>query len=382
MADFRDEEEFEQNDLDNDEEKTATDGAQDAVEKERSVASTDRPAEPALEAAPEAESEYTLSDKPGAEFEPTPQSVQSEIRRTRHRKEIPLYIICIIGGVAAFIYNIISTINGGGLEKELKNLKDVMTDSGVEFGTTELNMLITIVGLFFGFGALLLLIGMILFQVYNLYAGQLSYSIRVSEKNFPELYAKVKEYTYLLGLKKEPEVYVRQMNGEINAYTSWVPGKTFIQLNAEIVDLCYMENKDFDTVYFVMAHEFGHVHLHHVQLKYMLWSAMVNFIPIVGQFILGPLLSRAREFSADRVGQALTNGVGQLTCMMMLSSGRHAYKYMDAEQYLYDIYRGHNKIERLARWCVNMTASHPIMPLRVRAIMDPQKRSGKLVKTQ
>ena len=121
MADFRDEEEFEQNDLDNYEEKTATDGSQDAVEKERSVASTEQPAEPALEAAPEAESEYTLSDKPETTFEPTPQSVQSEIRRTRHRMEIPLYIICIIGGVAAFIYNIISTINGGGLEKELKN---------------------------------------------------------------------------------------------------------------------------------------------------------------------------------------------------------------------------------------------------------------------
>lgn len=328
------------------------------------------------------EDNETLQAEQQLHLQLTPEDVRSEIRRTRHRKELPAYALCIILGAGGFIYNVISTINGGGLAKELKDLKDSMSGSGTGFGGPELNILITIMGLFFGVGALLLMIGVIIFQVYSLYAGQLSYSIRVSETNFPELYAKVQEYTHLLGLKREPEVYVRQMNGAINAYTSWVPGKTFIQLNAEIVDLCYMENKDFDTVYFVMAHEFGHIYLHHVQLKYILWPMLVNFIPILGQFLFMPLLSRTREYSSDRVGQALTDGVGQLTCMMMLSSGRHAYKYMDARQYLYDIYRDHNKVERFARWCVNLLASHPIMPLRVRAVMDPQKRSGKLFRTQ
>ena len=306
----------------------------------------------------------------------TPEYVRAEIKRSRHKKEVPLYIWLIVIGIISFIVVTISTVNGEDL---VNQAKDIFADTGVVLSSSTIELIAAAAGLLSGVGSLIVLIIVILFNVYKLYAGQLSYSIRVSEHNFPEIYQKVKEYTWLLGLKKEPEVYVQQMGGEINAYTSWVPGKCFIQLNAEIVDLAYMEHKDFETVYFTMAHEFGHIYLHHVQLKYIFWSMLINFFPVVGQFILGPALQRAREYSADRVGQALTDDVGKLDCMMMLSVGRHAYKYMDAGQYLQDILRGHNPIERFARWLVNLLSSHPIMPFRVRAIIDSQKKSGRLV---
>jgi len=44
-----------------------------------------------------------------------------------------------------------------------------------------------------------------------------------------------------------------------------------------------------------------------------------------------------------------------------------------------DAYGNHNAIERFARWCTNLVASHPIMPFRVRAILDPSKKSGRLL---
>ena len=215
--------------------------------------------------------------------------------------------------------------------------------------------------------------------MYRTYADQMSYSIRVSEKNYPEIYQKVREYTWLLGWKKEPEVYVQQMNGSLNAFTCWVPGKVFIQLNAEIVDIAYMEHKDFDTIFFVMAHEFGHAYLHHVQLYYSFWSMLASFIPFLGSNILLPMLSRSREYSADRVAQALTGGVAQEDCMMLLGAGRHSYKYVDTQSYISEIMAHYGPIERFFRWLVNLLASHPIMPYRVQAILDPYKRSGRLL---
>ena len=102
------------------------------------------------------------------------------------------------------------------------------------------------------------------------------------------------------------------------------------------------------------------------------------FFPAVGQlFYLG--LQRAREYSADRVAQALTGGKAELETMMMLSAGRHAYKYMDAEDYVERINENNRALERFARWCINFASTHPIHPYRGRAILDPEKRSGRLL---
>ncbi len=302
-----------------------------------------------------------------------PEEVQAEIKITRHRKELRLYRFLIVLGALSMIY-VLWRADG------LPDLKDYMNSP---YGTDPsmgamLYMIALIASLFSGIGAIVIFLISLMFQFYSYYGGQLAFSVRVSEKNFPEIYAKAQEYSRLLGLKKMPEIYVRQMNGQINAYTSWVPGKTFIQLNAEIVDLAYMENKDFDTVFFVMAHEFGHVYLHHVQLGYTIWPMLAMFCPVLGQvFYLG--LQRAREYSCDRVAQALTGGRAELETMMMLSAGRHAYKYVDAEDYVARINENNRGLERFARWCINFGSTHPIHPYRVRAVLDTEKRSGRLL---
>lgn len=323
---------------------------------------------------------------PGNMFPPprTPITVRDEIRRTRHNKEVPLYILLIILGFIAVSFLLFRETQGEGILVELRTvIEEVLSEgvSGLE-GTelsTVVGILILMISLILGVGSLIALFVLMLVQLYQLYANQMSYSIRVSEKNFPEIYAKVKEYTWLLRLRKEPEVYVQQMNGQLNAFTAWVPGKAFIQLNAEIVDLAYMEHKDFEPVYFILAHEMGHIYLHHVQIYYTIWAVLVNFIPLLGSNILLPALSRSREYSSDRVAQALTGGVGQEDCMMLLAAGRHAYKYVDTREYLRNITADHNSIERFARWCTNLAASHPIMPFRVRAILDPYKKSGRIL---
>ena len=306
--------------------------------------------------------------------------VREEIRRTRHRSELLLYTVCILAGLIAACFVVFFLSDDLDVIAELKKLLGFfgLEEGGADY-TGGLVVLLILAGVIGGVASIIFMLVAYIASVYAMYAQQLSYSIRVSEKNFPEIYWKVREFSELMDLPVVPEVYVQQMNGELNAFTCWVPGRIFIQLNAEIVDLAYMENKDFDTVFFILAHEMGHAYLHHVQLQYTLWCMPVNFIPVLGTYILYPLLSRSREYSADRVAQALTGGTGELSAMMMLSAGRHAYKYVSPQDYLREITRKRKTLERFAVWVVNLLASHPIMPYRTRAILDPGKRSGKLL---
>jgi hypothetical protein len=60
---------------------------------------------------------------------------------------------------------------------------------------------------------------------------------------------------------------------------------------------------------------------------------------------------------------------------MILSAGRHLYKYVDVGDYLENA----KKERGLFLWFVNMMASHPITIKRTQALADPTKKSGKLL---
>ena len=79
------------------------------------------------------------------------------------------------------------------------------------------------------------------------------------------------------------------------------------------------------------------------------------------------------------IAMVLTEGVHLRETMMMLSVGRHAYKYMDADAYLKDIASPKGALVRLARWITNMLVTHPILPFRLSALLDEDQKSGRLL---
>lgn len=312
--------------------------------------------------------------------ERTPESVQSQIKRTRHKAEVPLYIISIILGSIALVAMYAAIFGEYGIVDKIKEgltLADI-TEANPEFGSILFGF-IAAFALLGGFGFFCYLVIMQLYIYYQQYSDEMCYSIRVTEENFPEIYAKVKEFSKLLGFKKEPEVYVEQMNGTINAYASWVPGKDYVHLNAEVIELLYLEHKDLDTISFIMGHEFGHLYYKHTKLHYNFFASLANIIPIFGSKFMGPLLQRAREYSVDRVAQVLTDDKCGAETMMFLSAGRHVYKYVNVDNYMSYVNKDKNFIEKFARFVTNLTASHPINPLRTKAILDPTHKSGRLL---
>ena len=96
-------------------------------------------------------------------------------------------------------------------------------------------------------------------------------------------------------------------------------------LSNELFANLYDKNRD--GLRFIIGHEMGHIRLHHVALWYQLLVAYSERIPI-----LGPTLSRLREYSCDWHGAHLCPGgaVG----FVLLASGRYTETDVDIPQLL------------------------------------------------
>ena len=268
-----------------------------------------------------------------------------EIRKVRHKWEVPLFALCVI--MSVFVLIIIAFLF---IPEVAAALEDTDYDA-----STLIFMIIAIA------------VVMIVMMHYQ-YAQIRARSVRVTEKNFPEIYHKMEEFAQKLGMKQTPLVYIEQRDGLMNALANAILGqRRYSQISAEIVDIAYMENKDFAPAYFVLAHEFAHIYFNHVKISHVLLTFIGKLIPI-----FGPMYSRSREYSCDRLAQLLTESDG-FEAMIPMWVGRHLYKYVDKEDYLTD-----KKDSGIFSWVFNLLASHPIPPKRFAALVDPAKKDGKL----
>jgi len=268
-----------------------------------------------------------------------------EINKIRHKAEKPLFILCVLFFIVMVIIAITSDI-GDKLAQKI-------------FEDEDMDLL----------SALFIVPVIIIFALYYNYAKTRAYAIRVTLNNFPEIYCKSLEFAKKLGMDKVPPVFIEQQNGILNAFAASIFGRRYAMLNAEIVDVAYMEHKDFDTVFFVLAHEFGHHYFKHADFSRIVLVFLAHLIPV-----FGALHSRSMEYSCDRVAQLLM----ERDCVqeaMLLSAGRHLYKYVDTEDYLQESKKGNEFLPRI----INLLATHPIMPKRIAALADPEKKSGRLL---
>lgn len=295
--------------------------------------------------------------------DPAAMYVQNRLKELRHNAELPLFGVMI--GISSLILLFLLTRSGSLFKTP---------DYGFYPGSNPLmESILTFIGLMTGIVGIVYAVARLILSYYMLYAQTISGAVLVTPTNFPEIYQKSVEYAQLLQLKWRPEVYIMQQNGLLNAFSAWMLKKRYVVLNAELVDIAYMENKDFSSVYFVMAHEYGHHYFNHTAL----WRNLV-ILYAESIFPVSMAFSRACEYSCDRVAQVLTHQSG-VEAMMALTAGRHLYKYVKIEDYLNNLLNRNRTDELVFRWIYNFISSHPIMPYRVMALLDPRGGSGKLL---
>ena len=202
--------------------------------------------------------------------------------------------------------------------------------------------------------------------LYYMYAQYRSMGLRITEKNFPEVYALIEEYAHRLGIKV-PKAYVMQQNGILNAFSAYLPRRQWICIHSELFEVAYREHKDMDALSFIIAHEMAHIYYKHATLGYYLSIIFSQMIPI-----LGTTASRTREYSCDRLAQRLSGADG-LDAMLVFVVDRHLYKMVDKEDYIEEM----RSQRGFFLWIFNLLADHPVMCKRFVALAEG-RGSGKL----
>jgi Zn-dependent protease with chaperone function len=181
--------------------------------------------------------------------------------------------------------------------------------------------------------------------------------VRLSRRQFPDIYAVKDDFARRLNLKRDPEIYLMSGNGVLNAFAASTFGYDFVVIHSELFSNTYEKNKD--ALAFIVGHELGHLRLGHTRLWYQLSTAYVDRVPLLAGF-----LSRAREFSCDRHGAHLAPQGEE--GLVLLTAGRYVYKQVDVEELLEQARRFRGFWPVMAQ----LPQSHPFSVRRIRVLYD------------
>ena len=292
---------------------------------------------------------------------PLPPFTAQEIRSFRHKAEVPIYTAMVIFNIFVIVFAFVAAILA-------------FFDVGPLTGTTGAMINQLILGIPAEAAAhveiLVILVGLpvvLLFAVYLYYAQYRANAIRITEKSFPEIYEVVEDYARRLGMKRVPKVYLTQENGVMNAFATFILRRQYIVLMTDLFEVAYLEHHDLTSIKFIIGHEMTHIRLKHATFSYTMSILFAEYIPI-----LSTALSRAREYSCDRVAQHLV-GVSGVEPMLALIVGKHLYKKVDIEDYV----KHCHETRGFFVFLVNMLSTHPIMPKRIQALLKDHG-SGRL----
>lgn len=259
--------------------------------------------------------------------------LDSEIKNLKHPAEIPLFVVSLL--ISVFIYAILMTIPLLYPEK-----------LGIEY--------ILVIPAAIAF---------LSFVSGQTYGGMMANAVKLSEKQFPELYAIIARISSELNLKEVPDAFLIQEGGLLNAFaTRLYFRRNYVVFYADIVEVAYREG-DFDSLEFIIAHELAHIKAGHVTLLYNLSIFPIAFVPVLKNF-LWTALSRAREYTSDRIAINLVPSGKK--GLIVLSAGEHLYKVVDYEEYL----KTARRPEGFWIWSTNLLSTHPVLVRRIKALNE------------
>ncbi len=158
--------------------------------------------------------------------------------------------------------------------------------------TLWLVMLVFTLGLIIPIMLLLGLLGMFAHSL--LIAWLKGNSVKVTAQQLPDLYALYQQTCARLGMQKQPELYLAQSDGMLNAMATRFMRRDYVVLLSAVVEALADRPQ---AIKFYMGHELGHIKRKHLSRHWWLWPGMLY--PL-----LSPAYSRAREYTCDRHGFA------------------------------------------------------------------------------
>lgn len=202
------------------------------------------------------------------------------------------------------------------------------------------------------------LIGLFLFFTHvGLIAHLRGSAVKLSEKQFPDIHARVVALARRIGLKKTPDVYLLQSGGVLNAFATRFGAANFVVLHSDLVKACGDNQEALD---FIIAHELGHIHRGHLRKRWLYAPALL--IPF-----LGSAYSRVCEYTCDRYGyKAVADRKQGLDGLGILAAGPQYAALVDKTEFMCQGRDLNTVFMKLGSWF----STHPPLALRM-AALDP-----------
>ncbi|MFI4929657.1 MAG: M48 family metalloprotease [Burkholderiales bacterium] len=186
--------------------------------------------------------------------------------------------------------------------------------------------LLLVVGTFGG-ALVALLLGFIVYLLVHstLIAHIKGNGVALSPAQLPDLHAQFVACCEQLQMKQQPQAYVMNGNGGLNAFATKFLRSQYVVLLSDVVDA--MRHHP-DGVRFYIGHELGHLRMKHLSWQFLRWPVL--WLPLVGA-----AYSRARESTCDRHGAACsTSPENAARAMAALAAGGRRWQQIDVRAYL------------------------------------------------
>ena len=149
--------------------------------------------------------------------------------------------------------------------------------------------------------------------------------VQITEQQFPDLHRQIAACCDKLGQGEQPDAYLMQMGGALNAFATRFFGRDFLVLYSDVVD-ALADNPD--ALNFYIGHEIGHI-----KRRHLAWSTVL--LPASILPLLGAAYSRAREYTCDRHGlAACDNALNAEFGMAALAAGGQRWRTMSKTAYI------------------------------------------------
>ena len=158
--------------------------------------------------------------------------------------------------------------------------------------------------------------------------------IRISEKQFPDVYERVVSLSSKMDLKKVADVFVINSEGAFNAFATRFLGRNMVVIYSEVFELAREHGEaELDII---IAHELSHVKRRHVWKNILIMPA--QFIPFLSQ-----AYSRSCEYTCDReAAYYIQNGAAAKHALTILGVGKKLYTEVNENAYLEQIHTESN----------------------------------------
>src|SRR5712691_1903374 len=203
--------------------------------------------------------------------------------------------------------------------------------------------------------------------MHGLFVGHLRGNcIRVSARQFPEVFQLAEQLAREMAMEPVPAVYVLQAGGLLNAFATRFLGSSFVVIYSDVLELAYEHGES--ALGFIIAHELAHIRRRHLTWRWVLYPAMV--VPF-----LGSAYSRACEYTCDSFG-AHYQPSGAVPGLLVLSAGKRLYRQVGGLDFS-------NQAEAEQGFWVSFAeiiSTHPNLPKRVRAVLRSAAITGQEAK--